>query len=107
MFHETPENLDFYKVTHVENEGIIYEIFPIGNKVGKFIIIPEGGGCAQTLTQAELDTRGFMPIELVKQIKMNSETSTPVDLVDQLEQMRSGTHDNILTWQEEDFPRKK
>jgi hypothetical protein len=107
MLHERPDNLTFCTVTHVENEGIIYEIFPIGNRVVKFIIVPEDGGAAQTLTQDELEARGFVPIDLIKQVRMKPETSTPVDLVDKLEQMRNGTQKDLLSWQEEDFPKKK
>lgn len=107
MLNEShPDKLVYYRVTHVEYEGNIYEIFPIGNKAGSFLVIPEDGGVSETLTQDQLDERGFMPIEIEKQVKMDSETSFPKDLVDQLEQMRYSTQ-GILDWQEEEFPRNK
>ncbi len=101
MLREGPflkdQSIAFYTVTHVENEGEIYEIYPIGDKVGTFLLISEDGGSVQTLTRDQLDKRGFRPIELVKKVKMKPGTGVPLDLVDILEQMLYATQ-SVLDW---------
>jgi len=105
MLKETID-LSFYEATHViDPEGTVYAIYQVSGDLGKFFIISEDDERTNMLTRQELLDGDFQPVDHVQTTTMNSE-GMPKDLVDMMTQMRCETQ-NLLDWQEEEFPRKK
>ncbi len=95
MNPEKNEIPDFYKVQHVELDGYIYDIFPVGGEVGMFLLVNNDTQEMERINVGKLEERGFRPIELVKSVKMDPETGLPENSIEHIEQMRYETQDGL------------
>ncbi|MBD3156218.1 hypothetical protein GF369_00135 [Candidatus Peregrinibacteria bacterium] len=96
------EAVSYYRATHVMNvKGDLYEIYPLSEKVGLFIIVHEDSGEHRTVNRRDLERKGYVPVTLEKTVAYDPDTNIPMDVVEQLNSMRAGAY-SVLDCQDDE-----
>lgn len=98
---EDCDAISYYRATHVMNaEGDLFELYPLAEKVGLFIIVHEDSGIHETVNRRDLERRRCIPVTLEKTVAYDPDTSLPMDVVEQLNSMKTGVY-SVLDWQDD------